>query len=298
MALKHPVDRYVRLRILGEGGFGVVFHAHCPDCRGEVALKIIKGIDPEARRMALREVTILQKLRHPHVVRVRDFDFDRAEPAIVFEYCSGGNAIEFVRAQSATAEDVASILASVSDALGALHEAGGFHRDVKPENILLAAAGDQVTVKLADFGLARLPLPNDPMTQTAMGTRSYMAPELLSGSPYSPAADIYSLGMTGVCLLTGAPQAGRLPAAGCPPALKEILRAMIDPIPSARPTAGDVLADLRRFLVTPPVPRKAPNQYLKYVGYAAALAGVVGAGAYAIAEAKKKRSRLQAVTKK
>lgn len=121
--------------------------------------------------------------------------------------------------------------------LTGIHHIGGFHRDIKPDNLLLTTdEEDKLIVKVSDFGLARTPFSvTGAMTASPAGTEGYIAPEVRAGARFTPAADIYSLGITGVELLTGNKDRDRLQSSTVPQKFQSILRGMTEKDPLKRP---------------------------------------------------------------
>ena len=142
-----------------------------------------------------REVTLMRSLAHPNIVTFYDSFRTPTELQISMEFCANGNLAS--HKHKVTPDMILSIVRDVAAALSYLHSHSVIHLDIKPQNILITALGE---VKLGDFGISR-----HADTATAAGTLLYIAPEILSGSPVSPACDIYSLGMTVFELITGVP---------------------------------------------------------------------------------------------
>jgi serine/threonine protein kinase len=132
----------------------------------------------------------------------------------------------------------------------------GFHRDIKPHNLLVTKHDDgTLIVKVGDFGVARVPITaNSPMTRSAWGTEGYIAPEILRGAEFAAAADVYSLGVTATELLTGSKNRAALQTAQMPPALRGLVTEMIDPMPLRRPGVFDVAKRLQQVLQAPVAP--------------------------------------------
>ncbi len=209
-----------RFRVMGRaGGFqATVFKASDPDSGRVVAIKAISNrYDSFAHSLLIallgdvdmeeiqREAEVLSGLRHPNIVSVIEVGEDATLGAyLVMEWVDGGN----LRARLDGAEgwrlplpEALRIARDILAGLGAAHDAGIVHRDVKPENILLDSDG---TAKLADFGIA------GEWAMAGRGTQGYMAPEqedAVQGDSIGPAADIYSVGVVLFEML-----AGRLPS--------------------------------------------------------------------------------------
>ena len=172
----------------------------------DVALKVLReqyAEDAEFVERFRREATSVASLNHPNVVQV--YDQGRSGDGryyIAMEYVPGGTLKDRIDVEGTLDPSEAVRLASqVAQALGAAHERGIVHRDVKPHNVLLTAAGD---AKVADFGIARAASASAiSRTSLVLGTASYMSPEQAMGEPVGPASDLYSLGVVLYEMLTG-----------------------------------------------------------------------------------------------
>ena len=238
------VPGFVLIRELGEGGFGRVFQAYAANGR-QVAIKVLKSRADSIFRRFVHEAQVMSaNASNKHIVSLLDYNLDCEPPYLVMEYCDGGSLRSWV-SPSRPWKDVAAALIHAANGLYTLHYVGGFHRDVKPDNLLLTNTNfDGPTIKLADFGLARIPTGTMPMTHTAAGTEEYMAPELMAREPMSPAADIYSLGITGIELLTGRRGVSNIKNASAPRRLIDLLTKMTLSDASQRPTAHEVILQL------------------------------------------------------
>ena len=247
------IPGYVIVRELGAGGFGAVYEAR--DHAGvRVAIKVLhaEGTD-ELRRFHREARLLLAQAENEHVVQFRDCRLDTDPAYLVMEYCAGGSLRRLV-GTSPSWKAVAEILRHTMRGLGDIHAAGGFHRDLKPDNLLLHIdpTGRKI-VKVADFGIARLPMPfsSTPLTRSAMGTEGYIAPELYVGSPYDARCDVFSLGVTAIELMTGGLDAAALDPATMPRALLRLLRTMVATDPAERPTLMECQSALRSLSKKP-----------------------------------------------
>jgi len=227
------------VRRLSEGGFG---HVHLARREADgllVAIKFLHNLNDENVRRFYREAKILhQQLGNPYVVHLFNSDFQGAIPHIVMEYCSGGSLRSWV-GRNVDWLQVAAALSNAAAGLSKIHEVGGFHRDIKPDNLLIAEKDDgSKVIKVGDFGVARVPRTStQPMTRSAWGTEGYMAPELMLGREFTKACDVYSLGITGLELLTGIRDPVSLRTRmDIPQQLRELLSRMMSSQASQRPT--------------------------------------------------------------
>ncbi|MEV4317341.1 serine/threonine-protein kinase [Actinocrispum sp. NPDC049592] len=194
--------RYAIRDELGRGGMGVVWRADDQVIGRQVALKEIStphGLSTSESNIylerVLREARTAGRLNDPAVVTVYDVVSEGGVTFIVMELVEAPTLADLIAEQGALSADrVAALGVQVLGALETAHAAGIVHRDVKPSNIMVLP-GDRV--KLADFGIARaMDDPNLTMTGGIMGSPGYMSPELFTGSPPSPAADLWALGAT------------------------------------------------------------------------------------------------------
>ena len=200
-------ERYSLDSEIGRGGMGVVWRGEDQVLGRDVALKRI-GMAPGGASADLlraeREARLAASLNHPNVVAVFDLVVENDEHWLVMEYVDSRNLAEVVRTGGPLSPDSAArLMAQAADALAAAHDSGIVHRDVKPSNILVSPHG---RVKLTDFGIARMNQ-DATLTQTGMvtGSPAYIAPEVASGSPATPASDVWSLGATLYHALSGRP---------------------------------------------------------------------------------------------
>ena len=198
---------YLLGKVVGEGGFCKVRAAIHRVTGAKTAVKLIEKAklrDPEDRARLGREIKVLKRLSHRHVIRLFDVVEDARWVFCVMEYADGGSLLDHVRARRRVPEPEAARFAyQLCQALACCHASGVAHRDVKLENVLLDARRD---VKLIDFGLAAFTSPGRKL-ETHCGSPSYAAPEIVQRKPYDgPPVDVWS---TGVVLF--ACVAGHLP---------------------------------------------------------------------------------------
>ncbi|WP_052388688.1 serine/threonine-protein kinase [Belnapia moabensis] len=192
---------------LGSGAMGIVYDALDRNIERRVAIKVVKRPPPgdpegeEAHGRFRREAQAAGRLAHPNIVGVYDYGENAETAWIVMELVEGGSLKDRLdRKERFPVPEIVRIMEQVLAALAYSHARGVVHRDIKPANIMLSGDG---TVKMADFGIARLE--NSSMTQvgTVMGTPSYMAPEQLRGETVDARADIWAAGVMLYQLLTG-----------------------------------------------------------------------------------------------
>ena len=186
--------------ILGRGGMGDVYKAYDPRLKRYIALKLLPpGLaeDTGFRERFLRESELAASLDHPSIVPIYDAGEVGGQLYIAMRYVEGTDLKALIREDGALAPARAfALLAQLADALDTAHERGLVHRDVKPSNALLDAAGH---LYLADFGLTQSTSNRSELTATGqiVGTVDYVAPEQIEGEETDGRADLYSLG----CLL-------------------------------------------------------------------------------------------------
>ncbi len=199
-------DRYVVSRPLGGGGMGEVFLARDRVLERDVALKVLRGQYAENEEFVerfRREAVNVASLSHPNIVSVHDRgEAEDGSYYMAMEYVPGGTLKERLDRDGPLPPATASAVAvQIADALGAAHEQGVVHRDVKPQNVLVSASGD---VKVADFGIARAAAADVISgTSAVLGTARYMSPEQAMGEVVGPTSDLYSLGVVLYEMLTG-----------------------------------------------------------------------------------------------
>ena len=188
------LNRYRPLRPLGSGGSGSVWLARDEQTGLDVALKIVAREGKAAAR-AEREAAAAARLRHPSCLRAYAFARDSRHVYIAYEFVPGQTFREALRAGELTDPRAIEACAQICDGLAHAHAAGILHRDVKPSNVLLAD-GDRVSVRLLDFGLARMA---EAETLTAQGdvpgTLAYISPERLAGEDASEGSDVWAVGV-------------------------------------------------------------------------------------------------------
>lgn len=280
-------SRYELLDKLGSGAMGEVWRTRDRVTGELVAAKLLRSDltqDPEIVGRFIQERSILLGLDHPSIVRIRDLVVEGDDLAIVMDLVSGEDLkAQLRRVGTFSPRDAVSAVTAVLDAIGAAHAQGCLHRDVKPDNVLVAdgdgALGDRV--RLSDFGIARLAQESTVQATGLLGTPSYMPPELFSDGRFSGASDVYAAGVVLYELLAGrTPFAGpgtahtigfrhvtaQVPTLPVPAALWDVLTAMLAKDPTRRPTPAVAASMLRELpdsvLASPPLsPQPDPTQW-------------------------------------
>ncbi|MFJ1606462.1 serine/threonine-protein kinase [Streptomyces sp. NPDC088253] len=214
-------SKYLLEEPLGRGATGTVWRARQRETAGAeaavagqpgetVAIKVLKeelANDADIVMRFLRERSVLLRLTHPNIVRVRDLVVEGDLLALVMDLVDGPDLHRYLRENGPFSPVAAALLtAQVADALAASHADGVVHRDLKPANVLLKQDGGQMHPMLTDFGIARLAdSPGLTRTHEFVGTPAYVAPESAEGRPQTSAVDIYGAGILLYELVTGRP---------------------------------------------------------------------------------------------
>ena len=259
--------KYEILSEIGRGGMGVVYRARHLIWNEEKALKVLTDEGAGAHqglKGLLAEALVMRQLQHPHIVRVEDADYTEDQQLfVVMEYVAGQSVRERLQNSGPLAPEVAlRIAADICSALSAAHQKGIVHRDIKPQNLLLARGADGgESVKVIDFGIAKVredaglgftgPMPGT--TGLFVCTPGYASPEQaqgMRGNELDGRSDLYSLGLVLYEMLSG-----RLPFAAPSPEALLWQRLQVPPLPldQARPgltfppgVAGVVMKALER----------------------------------------------------
>ncbi len=236
---------------IGEGGMGMVYRARYVVNDKHFAVKLLPSDVTDATTLERfqRELEILKKLRHPHIVRCFGGECKNKRQFYAMELVEGGTLEQLVVEYGL----------QMCGALAYSHEHGIVHRDVKPGNFLLTSSG---RLKLSDFGLASVAAARRITAEgRTMGTYHYMAPEQIRGKEITPRADLYSLGCVFFELLTGRPPfVGESPAEilhhhirtpaprlaqfapDCPAGLEQLVNDLLQKSPEARPASAEAVA--------------------------------------------------------
>uniref|UniRef100_A0A1B6H4M6 non-specific serine/threonine protein kinase n=1 Tax=Cuerna arida TaxID=1464854 RepID=A0A1B6H4M6_9HEMI len=205
-----PVDRLVRVgyyelhETIGKGNFAVVKLATHVVTKTKVAIKIIDKtkLDEDNLKKIFREIQILTKLRHTHVIRLYQVMETEKMIYLVTEFASGGEIFDYLVTNGKIPEkEACRVFHQIVSAVSYCHSRNIVHRDLKAENLLL---DENMNIKLADFGFSNHFVPGE-MLSTWCGSPPYAAPELFEGKRYDgPKADIWSLGVVLYVLVCGA----------------------------------------------------------------------------------------------
>ena len=204
--------RYALHELLGEGGAARVYRAQDTILGRVVAIKLLReeyGSDPDFVARFYREARAVAALSHPNIVDIYDYGAHNNTYFIAMQYIEGADLKTILRRKGQlTPEQAVAIIDGALRGLGAAHDRGIIHRDVKPQNLVVRE--EDGLVKLTDFGIARA-LGGTQVTAAGhtFGTAHYMAPEQASGGELSPATDLYAVGVVLFEALTG-----RLPFEG------------------------------------------------------------------------------------
>ncbi|WP_399885691.1 serine/threonine-protein kinase [Streptomyces sp. BBFR51] len=217
-------SKYLLEEPLGRGATGTVWRARQRETAGAeaavagqpgetVAIKVLKeelASDPDIVMRFLRERSVLLRLTHPNIVRVRDLVVEGELLALVMDLVDGPDLHRYLRENGPLTPVAAALLtAQVADALSASHADGVVHRDLKPANVLLKQTDGEMHPMLTDFGIARLAdSPGLTRTHEFVGTPAYIAPESAEGRPQTSAVDVYGAGILLYELVTGRPPFG------------------------------------------------------------------------------------------
>lgn len=253
--------RYRVIAKIGEGGMGAVYSAEHIDLEKKVALKLLPGDIahlPAAVQQFRQEARAASRIGSPYICDVTDFgELVDGRVFFIMEYLEGNSLGYVLRADAFLPPARAvGVLRQVAKALGAAHDKGIIHLDVKPDNVMLIARGRRSdAVKVVDFGIAGLLQEGKDSDQVA-GTPEYIAPERAMGRGYDHRTDIYSLGVLAYEVLTGTvpfqgttvtatltmhardqpvPLSRRAPERNVPPGLERLVMQMLQKDPASRP---------------------------------------------------------------
>src|SRR6201997_2266775 len=240
---------------IGRGGFGIVYRCAQPLLDRAVAVKVLTAdLDPENLDRFLREQHAMGRLSgHPNIVTILQVGTtNTGRPFIVMPY-HAKNSLEALIRRHGPLEwhETLRVGVKLAGALEAAHQAGILHRDVKPGNVLLSEYGEP---ELTDFGIARITGGFQTATGVITGSPPFPAPEVLEGTTPTPASDVYSLGATLFCALTGHAAFERQSGEKV---IAQFLRITSQPIPDLRERGfpADVAAVIERAMARDPADR-------------------------------------------
>jgi serine/threonine-protein kinase len=204
-----PGSRYRMLKKLGQGAMGEVTLMHDTKLDRKVAIKMVRpDVEMsskqaiEMRQRFVREAKTAGKLTHPNIVTIYDsFEGEDGVAYIVMEFVEGDTLKNFMKKWRLTVPQIKHVVTNTARGLQHAHENGVFHRDVKPDNIMISPKTG--VVKVMDFGIARLVESTMTATGNILGTPAYMAPEQVAGRKVDARSDVFSLGVILFELLVG-----------------------------------------------------------------------------------------------
>ena len=267
-------NRYEILEKIGTGGMAVVYKARCHRLNRLVAVKILKeelAGDEEFRRRFKAESQAVAMLSNPNIVNVYDVSKSGNIEYIVMELIDGITLKQYINRKGLLNwKETLHFATQIVKALSHAHSCGIIHRDIKPHNIMILKDG---SVKVADFGIARIMSDQNTLTQEALGSVHYISPEQAKGAPVDARSDLYSLGVVMYEMLTSRlPFVGDSPVsvaiqhisaiplmpreinADIPVGLEEITMHAMEPnIDQRYANAEEMLADLEKFRKNPSV---------------------------------------------
>ena len=296
-------NRYEILEVIGVGGMAVVYKARCHRLNRLVAVKILKddySQDDEFRRRFHAEGQAVAMVSHPNIVSVYDVSTSNEADYIVMELIDGISLKQYMEKKGVLNwKETLHFAIQIGKALEHAHGRGIVHRDIKPHNVMVLKNG---SVKVADFGIARVMSESNTLTREALGSVHYISPEQAKGGRVDNRSDIYSLGVVMYEMMTGRPPYnGESPVAvaiqhinggaampstlnpNIPGGLEQIIMKAMAHDPAARyNTAAAMLYDMDEFRKNPVILfdyNVPPTDAVVHLGGAAVAGAGVAAGA-------------------
>uniref|UniRef100_A0A8C2CHH6 non-specific serine/threonine protein kinase n=1 Tax=Cyprinus carpio TaxID=7962 RepID=A0A8C2CHH6_CYPCA len=208
------MDKYERLKKIGEGSFGkAILVKSRTDSRQYVIKEIgISRMSNKERQESRKEVAVLANMSHPNIVQYKESFEESGCLYIVMAYCEGGDLFKKINNQRGTLfpeEQILDWFVQICLALKHVHDRKILHRDIKSQNIFLTKDG---TIQLGDFGIARVLNSTVELARTCIGTPYYLSPEICENKPYNNKSDIWALGcvLYEMCTLKHAFEAGNM----------------------------------------------------------------------------------------
>ena len=199
-------NRYEIQEVIGSGGMAVVYKARCHRLNRLVAIKILKdelSEDQEFRRRFHAEGQAVAMVSHPNIVSVFDVSSQGDANYIVMELIDGITLKQYMEKKGVLNwKETLHFAIQIAKALEHAHSKGIVHRDIKPHNVMVLKNG---SVKVADFGIARVMSKSNTLTKEALGSVHYISPEQAKGGRVDNRSDIYSLGVVMYEMITGRP---------------------------------------------------------------------------------------------
>ena len=201
------LDLYDVKQKLGNGKFGLVKLGVNKQTKEKVAIKIMNKTKMDSSDIELMrtEIEILKICQHPNIIRLYDIFENIDYIYIIMEYCPGGDLFSYLENRNfkLSEERAAVLMKKMCDAVFYFQSFFGvIHRDLKPENILMTSDNDDGDIRILDFGLSKISIPNEKCTEP-YGTLTYCAPEIILDEPYNKEVDMWSLGIMTYLMVSG-----------------------------------------------------------------------------------------------
>lgn len=206
-------DNYEIGEKIGQGSFGKVYAVKEKATDVKWAMKCINKLEKSiAIKLLEREVAILKKVKHEHIIKLKEVFETHEKVYLIMEYCEGGElAAELAKVKKFSEAETKNIMSALASAIAYLHKCDIVHRDLKLSNILLSNnplnSNDHLFIKVTDFGLSVIKggVGHENMLKSFCGTLIYMAPEIIENKTYSQQCDVWALGVIAYQLICGIP---------------------------------------------------------------------------------------------